>query len=82
MSSLSGMRRSGVRPAETISQLTFILCPVLLGNKQNLIWSGMTKIGLTMEAVVTEKPEPKSGPPAMPGRDGMDRMYLTARPQG
>ncbi|WP_420128473.1 chaperonin GroEL [Longimicrobium sp.] len=37
--------------------------------------SSIAGLLLTTEAVVTEKPEPKSSAPAMPGGGGMDGMY-------
>ncbi len=37
--------------------------------------SSIAGLLLTTEAVVTEKPEPKSGAPAMPGGGGMGDMY-------
>ncbi len=37
--------------------------------------SSIAGLLLTTEAVVTEKPEPKSAAPAMPGGGGMDGMY-------
>jgi chaperonin GroEL len=37
--------------------------------------SSIAGLLLTTEAVVTEKPEPESGAPAMPGGGGMGDMY-------
>jgi chaperonin GroEL len=38
--------------------------------------SSLAGLLLTTEAVVTEKPEPKSGAPSMPGGGGMGDMYM------